>query len=184
VIPSIWILCVNVLEHYICSIFIGSVSLQSIPKHRHIKFRCRGITKNREYSKLHLLMSSRNTFQHTRCHPQGVHRITVRSSGMPNGYTTQFNHSGRMQLCIKAQFPNNCWQSLDDWWPKPVNKILQYNVPSSDSRIIWKLCFGAKATFYLSDWTSLIYPFGMSENKKFIWWTPWGWHLVHQNLLE
>jgi hypothetical protein len=55
---------------------------------------------------------------------------------------------------------------------KPVNKMLQYNVPSSDSRIIWKLCFGAKATFYLRDRTVLIYPFGVPKDKKFIWWTP------------
>jgi hypothetical protein len=185
VIPSIWILLVDVSVHYVCSNFISSVSLQSVPNLKHIKFRQRGITQKKEYNKLHLLMSSSCMFQHTRYHPQGVQHIPVRSSGMPNGYTTQFNHLGRMQLRNKAHFPNKCWQSLDDWWLKAmVNKIFHYNVPSSNSRIIWKLYFGAKATFYLRDRTVLIYPFGMPEDQKIIWWIPWGWHLVHQNMLE
>ena len=118
VIPDIWILCVNVSEQCVCSISIGGVNLHSVPKHWYIKFRRQGITQKKRYSNLRLLMSSSNAFQHTRCHPQGVHHIAVRSSGTPNGYTTQFNHLGRTQLCTKAQFPNKCWQSLDNWWLK------------------------------------------------------------------
>ena len=40
--PSIWILCADVLEHSVCSIFIACHDLKwnSVLKHCHIKFRC------------------------------------------------------------------------------------------------------------------------------------------------
>jgi hypothetical protein len=58
--PGVWILCANVSEHCVCSIFIGCVSrknstclhhrMDSVWKHQYIKFRCQGITQKIEYS--------------------------------------------------------------------------------------------------------------------------------------
>ena len=53
--PGVWILCADVSEHSACSVFIGVVITppmkieQSVPKRRHIKFRRRRITQNKEY---------------------------------------------------------------------------------------------------------------------------------------
>jgi len=56
--PGVCILCANVSEHSVRSIFIGGVGLhnlwrwnwQSVPKRPHIKFRSRGITQKKEYN--------------------------------------------------------------------------------------------------------------------------------------
>jgi hypothetical protein len=79
--PGVWIVCADVSEHSGNAIFIGGVSRknnweeilhslhnyssclhhlwrwnwQSVPKHRHIKFRRRGITQKKEYKNLFLL---------------------------------------------------------------------------------------------------------------------------------
>ena len=44
--PSVWILCADVSEHSVCSIFIRHVNKK---KCRHITFRCWGITQKKEY---------------------------------------------------------------------------------------------------------------------------------------
>jgi len=48
---------------------------------------------------------------------------------------------------------------------------------------IWKMCFGAK--LHSTYVTGLcLYPFGMPEVWTIMWWTPWGWCLMCQNVLE
>jgi len=113
VIPGIWILCVSVSEHCLFHLH-RRCKLTECPRTSAHKIQMPGNYPKKQYSNLRLLMSS-SVFQHSRCHPQGVHHITVGSSGMPNGYTTQSTHLGRIQLCTKAQFPNKCWESLDNW---------------------------------------------------------------------
>jgi len=57
--PGIWILCANVSEHCqfhrhrwckqdsSCSHHLWRWNWQSVPKHRHLKFKCRGITQRK-----------------------------------------------------------------------------------------------------------------------------------------
>ena len=59
---GVWILCADVSEHTVCSIFIcrrlceednrlPMKMEQCVPKRRHTKFRCRGITQRKAYNK-------------------------------------------------------------------------------------------------------------------------------------
>jgi len=67
---GIWILWADVSEHSVCSIFIGGLSLcclwrwnrQSVLKCWHIKFRCEGITQNKEYNILQVFHFSAVSF--------------------------------------------------------------------------------------------------------------------------
>jgi hypothetical protein len=59
----VWILCADVSEHSVCSIFVSRLIKkrltkveESVPKRRHTKFRRRGITQMEEYHKLLLLV--------------------------------------------------------------------------------------------------------------------------------
>jgi len=64
--PGVWILCADISEHTVCSIFIGGVSrnlptyiayddgTQCFLQHQHLKFRCQGITQKKEYKKAFL----------------------------------------------------------------------------------------------------------------------------------
>ena len=52
--PGVWILCADVSERSVCSIFIGRCQWrwngQSVPKRRHTKFGRRGITQKKAYN--------------------------------------------------------------------------------------------------------------------------------------
>ena len=59
--PDVWILCADVSEHSVSSIFKGPVgdqwrwNWQGVPKRRHIKFRRREITQKKDCNKLVLI---------------------------------------------------------------------------------------------------------------------------------
>jgi hypothetical protein len=53
--PGFWILCADVSEHSVCSVFIYlhrllRWNIQSVPKRRHTKFSRRGIAHKKEYN--------------------------------------------------------------------------------------------------------------------------------------
>jgi len=48
---------------------------------------------------------------------------------------------------------------------------------------IWKLCFGAKLHSTRLNWLWL-WSFRVPEDRKVMWWTPWGWRILRRNSLK